>query len=267
MNRYPWYRMYAEARTDAKLRTLTDAQFRVWFNLLCYASEQDSRGTIPPTDPFLLAVEVAGGDEALLEETMARLIALRMIDVGESANTITFSKFTERQYDKPSDTPDATRERKARQREKERDSGVTKQKSRPASRAVTRSHAPEERRGEERKEEENTGETGAGAPPPLNDPIPIQRSKAERETRIPADFPLTDKMREWARRKFPGLDIDYAHEEFCTYWRGDGGRKLDWEQTWQNGMLKAYKRQQDQRPRFVTQADLNSGKARKFVGA
>jgi hypothetical protein len=152
MNRYPWFRMYAEARTDAKLRTLTDAEFRVWFNLLCYASEQDERGTIPPTDPFLLAVEVAGGDEALLEETMTRLVMLRMVDVGDSADTITFSKFTERQYDKPSDAPDATRERKARQRAKQRESRVTTAESRPLSRDVTPSHAPEKRREEESKE-------------------------------------------------------------------------------------------------------------------
>lgn len=107
-------------------------------------------------------------------------------------------------------------------------------------------------------------EIGADAPPP-NAPIPIKR--AERATRIPPNFPLTDEMREWARRKVPALELDYAHEEFCTYWRGKGGTNVDWFQTWQNGMLKAHKRLQELRPRYVSQGELNSGKARKFVGA
>ena len=39
MSRYPWFRMYSEARVDAKLRSLSADEFRVWFNLLCLASE------------------------------------------------------------------------------------------------------------------------------------------------------------------------------------------------------------------------------------
>lgn len=108
---------------------------------------------------------------------------------------------------------------------------------------------------------------GADAPPP-NDPIPIQRaSRAERETRIPSDFPITAQMADWAAEKVPELDLDYAHEEFCTYWRGKGGKNLDWEQTWRNGMLKAYERRRMSGPRYLSQADMNSGKRHKFVGA
>ena len=72
-------------------------------------------------------------------------------------------------------------------------------------------------------------------------------------------------MRRWAAEKVPLLDIEYAHEEFCTYWRGSGGKKLDWEQTWQNGMLKAYERIKGHTPRYMSQSDHNSGGRGRLV--
>src|SRR5882724_6502791 len=74
-----WFRLYHEARNDAKLRSLTDAQFRVWFNLLCYASEQPRRGTIESEDDQLLALQVSGGDVGLMSETIGKLQSLRII--------------------------------------------------------------------------------------------------------------------------------------------------------------------------------------------
>jgi len=124
MRQMPWFRLYTEARTDAKLRSLSDAQFRVWFNLLCYAADQDAeRGTIDMSDPFIVALEVAGGDEDLLESTCHALSRLRIIE--ERDGVVTFVNFTRRQYDKPSDTPEQTRARKQRSREKYRENTGT----------------------------------------------------------------------------------------------------------------------------------------------
>ena len=138
-----WFRLYTEARNDAKLRSLSDQQFRVWFNLLCLAAEQaEERGTIAGYDTELLAVEVANGDAHLLEATLDRLQRLRIVSIDE-AGTVTFIHFKARQYDKPSDMPEATRERKRRQRE--RDSREAAERVTPESRAnhadVTPSHA------------------------------------------------------------------------------------------------------------------------------
>jgi hypothetical protein len=74
-----WFRLHHEARNDAKLRHLTDAQFRVWFNLLCYASEQPERGTIASDEDQLLALEVSGGDVELMNDTIAKLQSLRIV--------------------------------------------------------------------------------------------------------------------------------------------------------------------------------------------
>ena len=106
-----WLRLYSEARNDAKLRMLTDSQHRVWFNLLCFAGEQDDgRGVIHGYEESLLAVEVASGDCELLVATLERLRQLRIVVV--EGETITFINFSKRQYDKPSDQPEATAQRK-----------------------------------------------------------------------------------------------------------------------------------------------------------
>lgn len=118
MSKMPWFRMYSEARNDAKLRALPDDQFRVWFNLLCFASEQgDERGVLSGYDRDLLAVEVANGDTDLLEATLERIAKLRIISIDGDA--IRFLNFEKRQYDKPSDTPERVAERVRRHRERQ----------------------------------------------------------------------------------------------------------------------------------------------------
>ena len=136
MSGLPWFRMYHEARTDAKLRSLSDAEFRVWFNLLCLAAESDDeRGSVDISDPFILAVEVAGGDEELLSRTCHALSRLKIINQRDV--TLTFIKFPERQYDKPSDRPEQTSARQRKSRAKRKESSQESD----VSRDVTPGHA------------------------------------------------------------------------------------------------------------------------------
>jgi len=72
-----------------------------------------------------------------------------------------------------------------------------------------------------------SGESVAKAPP------------ASRGTRLPADFELTEKRRQYAIDR--GLDPQRVFLMFTTYWRGKAGPngvKLDWESTWQHWCLK-----------------------------
>lgn len=122
MSKMPWFRLYHEARSDAKLRLLADDEHRVWFDLLCFASEQETRGTIATGDDrFPLAVEVAHGDIDLLARTVSRLVKLRILT--DSGDRLTFLHFSDRQYDKPSDAPERVAERVTRHRK-----GVTTRK-------------------------------------------------------------------------------------------------------------------------------------------
>src|SRR6478609_9143117 len=109
----PWFRLHAEARTDAKLESLPDDEFRVWFRLLCLASQQPERGVLAGFSVGLLAVKDAHGDAALLGRTLGSLIELRIIEADQQGNSTRFLHWLERQYDKESDWPENTRSRKA----------------------------------------------------------------------------------------------------------------------------------------------------------
>jgi hypothetical protein len=154
VSKLDWFRVYYEARTDKKLDTLTDAEHRVWFDLMCYAVEQSGRQMRlhgEDTEPGVLSVEVSRGDEDLLNTTMAKLVRLKIIAIGD--DFIAFIHGEERQYDKPSDMPDAVRERVAKSR-----AGAS------VSRDVTPCIAKpplEESRGEKRREGQDTGHTCA----------------------------------------------------------------------------------------------------------
>ncbi|KMZ42542.1 MULTISPECIES: DnaD domain protein [Bacillales] len=126
-----WFRMYSEARNDAKLRVLTDSQHRVWFNLLCLAGEQFQRGTISGYDDELLAVEVANGDVGLLQDTLVKLEKLRMIVRNETG--IIFSSWEKRQYDNPSDRPKSVSERVRKHRDKTKSNERQLEKPKPVT--------------------------------------------------------------------------------------------------------------------------------------
>lgn len=152
----PWFRMYHEARTDAKLRTLDDSEFRVWFNLLCHSAEHKVRGTIDaPRDGFLLSIEVANGDEELLRRVLQKLERLQIVewnilDDGEEGDLLTFTHFNDRNYDKPSDQPASVSARV----KKHRNARVT-----PEKRDVTPRNALEENRVEESRGEKEEKKT------------------------------------------------------------------------------------------------------------
>ncbi len=118
-----WLRLYSEARNDAKLESLSDEQFRVWFRLLCFANEQPERGSIAGIDEELLAVEVAKGDVELLQETIQRLVKLRILSVGE--DNVRFVNWEKRQFQSDDVTE---RVRKHRESKRSTHEGETLQK-------------------------------------------------------------------------------------------------------------------------------------------
>ncbi len=124
-----WLRLYPEARTDAKLKSLRDSEHRVWFNLLCLAAEQEERGHITGYTPYLLALEVARGNEGLLERTLEKLVGLCIVTrrYSENNDDIVFIHFAERQYTRPSDQPEQVRIRVQKHRKRARNDHVTRE--------------------------------------------------------------------------------------------------------------------------------------------
>lgn len=119
-----WFRFYNEVRVDRKLDTLTGEQYRTWVNLMCYAAEQETRGTIPPMNTEKLAIECAKGDEELLTSTLNRLISpLEIIERLED-DSLHFINWEKRQPNSDSSTE---RSRKSRQRSCNGDATVMQQ--------------------------------------------------------------------------------------------------------------------------------------------
>ena len=159
-----WLKIHHDARTDKKLSKLTDGQFRVWFNLLLLASEQNrNRGTITDIDIDMLALEVANDDVDLLESTLSSLEHFKMITRDE--HEITFVRFSERQYGKPSNYPSEVKERVHKHRDNVKNRQVetagetpTDTNVTPRNADVTRCIAVEQNRTEQNREEKTRTE-------------------------------------------------------------------------------------------------------------
>lgn len=70
-------------------------------------------------------------------------------------------------------------------------------------------------------------------------PLTPQGGGKKRKTAIPDQFMVTQEMRSWAATDVPAVNLKTETENFCDYWRGAGGTKIDWVATWRTWMRKA----------------------------
>ena len=124
-----WFKLHSDFVNDPKMRRyFTKSERLDWVNFLCLACKSKSRGSVEiPDDEIAYALELADTDWSILRD---KFIERRMI-CREDDGSYTITHWVDRQYDKPSDTPEATRQRKAGQRQRE---------SIPMSRPVTPCH-------------------------------------------------------------------------------------------------------------------------------
>lgn len=128
MAKMPWLKLYTEIRTDPKMQALSDLEFRTWMNILCLAAESKVRGTICIEKG--LAYPIQGLARALFISTeeltscLNKFQKLRMIDVDQD-ETIAVTHFDDRQYEKPSDKPEAVAKRVNKHRAENSNADVT----------------------------------------------------------------------------------------------------------------------------------------------
>lgn len=70
--------------------------------------------------------------------------------------------------------------------------------------------------------------------------------RKSRGTTIPEDFEQTPGLREIAAQE--GLAPEWVVREFCSYWRGSGGLKGNWVETFRNSCIKQAERIPGRRP-------------------
>jgi len=73
----PWFWLWNEAAHDPKLNALSDAEFRLWFRLLCLASDSDERFVLNEKMPLLSVLTYM--PEADIRSGLARLTALDLV--------------------------------------------------------------------------------------------------------------------------------------------------------------------------------------------
>jgi hypothetical protein len=181
MAKTPWFRFYSETRTDPKMLMLSDTEFRLWANLLCLANESDERGVIrlrPGVGyPLAALAKALYVEEDTLRAALIKFesVDFSMVEIGEEG-AITITHFLERQYDKPSDKPDAVKERVRRFRGQE--DGVTDVECNadetPMKRDCNATYTDTDPDTETEKERGGTGESEL--PPTLQDLTPTERS-------------------------------------------------------------------------------------------
>lgn len=109
---------------------------------------------------------------------------------------------------------------------------------------------------------------GSTSPAPTPAPTPSTSDEVDGKTttaprkrgrRIPDDFEVTDRMREWADAEgFGHLDLDRLTVEFRDYWASEAGAKavkVDWVGTWRNRVRAVAERS----PSNVRQIHPNGG--------
>lgn len=120
----PWFRLYPEILKDPKIRRFTTVQKWLWITAMCEASQSSERGKlfiadgIEYTDEDLAqAAGLPAGEWEQAKGFIDTCVTLKMME-RHADGGVTLLNFINRQYEKPSDKPDKTRERKQRERAK-----------------------------------------------------------------------------------------------------------------------------------------------------
>ena len=83
-----------------------------------------------------------------------------------------------------------------------------------------------------------------------------------RRARIPADWELSDNLRDYCRTKLPNSDPDEVAESFKTYWMGEGRPKANWDAAFQTWVRRDAER--EQKPK-QTNAERVAESARRYI--
>lgn len=162
MSKMTWFKLHSDFRNDPKIKRLPIAERYAFIILLCLANESEIRGTIAGLDDDDIAFELEMQSEDW-QTLKAKFKIKGFIDF--TKDQILIRNWDKRQYDKPSDHPEATKQRKRLQREKiklSKSEDVTPMSRdvTPMSRARVDQSRLEEIRSEEiREEKEKNKET------------------------------------------------------------------------------------------------------------
>ncbi|QOT75072.1 hypothetical protein [Cupriavidus basilensis] len=206
----PWFRMYSEFATDAKVQSMSEPMQRRLMMLFCLRCS-NALATLQEDE---LAFALRLSDEELAE-TKALFVRKGFVDEGWN-----LCNWDKRQFVSDSSTG---RSRKHRE-------GKKKDVQQPCNVAATPPDTDTEADTDTETSVVHEGESGS-APPP---------AATGKATRLPKGWVLPKPWGEWALTEHPSWTADHTRkvaEMFRDHWHAAGGanaRKADWEATWRN---------------------------------
>lgn len=180
-----WFRLYHDLPNDRKLRKFTPQQKWAWVVLLCLASESKERGFIDNSDEDDLA-DYCGFEST--QDFQYFLDKLRQKDMIEpTEGRIRITHWEDRQYEKPSDKPEAIKARVAKHRAKKK---VKKEKPvTPCNALQTQSNADEtpEKHPETHRSDTDTEQKKETPPTPSERGASEKGNSKKRQPKKPAE--------------------------------------------------------------------------------
>jgi hypothetical protein len=188
-----WFKLHHELPDDIKLRRFSSQEKWAWIALLCMASKSSDRGVITADNEDIADYcEFSNTQDWLYFRD--KLIAKGMLEISEFG-LITVCNWQKRQNKYPSDTPEATRGRKARQRAKSKpvtDDDVTSESRDVTSESrhrLDQTRLDQNRSDQEKTRETTTNSNGARSPQEktvvVSDEILFVQEKPTQEEKMP----------------------------------------------------------------------------------
>lgn len=166
-----WLKVKTDILNDPKLRRyFTKAERWDWISLLCLAGRSKEAGVILlPDDEIAYAIEIDDNDWPAFEQ---KLTERRMVYRRDDDNALVIVNWDSHQYTKPSNLPEAVRERVAKSRENKRATAATKDipasvesaDVTPRNAPVTPCNTTEQKSREQNRTEKNSSSRGEESP-------------------------------------------------------------------------------------------------------
>lgn len=220
-----WFRFYHDAIDDPKVQRLPGDLFKFWVNVLCLASRSDERGVVK-LELGEIAFALRLSDEAT-EAMASELVARNLLE--ETTSGLQIHNWDSRQF-----RSDNVTERVMKHRSKAE--SVPDDVSETLDETLHETLKPSVNTDYRDTDTEEKRVGGANAPTTAPAPDEPAKPKSKRGSRIPADFSITDDMRQWAiERGASAVQVEHETEKFVNYWTGESGAKaskLDWCAAW-----------------------------------
>ena len=138
-----WFRFYHAALHDPKVQCLPSPLFRDWVNILCVASEESARGSLPDAEKLSYSLRKTIKST---EKVLRALVEVGLLD--EDAGTLTIHNWSLRQpnSDGSRDRMRASRDRHSDALEQNREENRTEQSSDPSDRVPPQAASPPRQR-------------------------------------------------------------------------------------------------------------------------